>query len=571
MRSFSELLQEYITRTGISDAELARAIGVRRQTIFRWKEGTVARPRSRDDVLALSQKLRLSPAERDELLIAAGFHPEGPPPGAAPPHQETSLPAPTAHLRASLPTTFPPPGLDEDDEDPPSQPRGTHPTEQKPSRLRPLWFGLSALLFGALLLAMWASRREPLPAAAPGETLVIVGEFANFTGGEIGFNVAGRIADPLRQEVAQAGLAEVRVALWPELIRSEVEAQSVLARSAGWMVIWGEYDSGRVLARFVQNDAATPPPVVESLVASPDELFATINSEAPQEVRYLALLTLGAYYMDSGRHAQSRAILERAYASPPQEVDAQVTLLFRLGLAHQLGADPQRAEAIRYYTELLAIAPDHLLARYNRGLAYLDSAGRDRWRLALADFDGTLRRSPTFLAARIGRGVAYLYRRGPGDDEAALQDFSFVIERDSERTLAYFNRGLLAIRTDRRDLWEADLAQVIELAPAFAPGHSGLCWGYVLDNEAEKALPYCDAAVNLGAQEALHSRGIAYALQGDLERASQELRAFLAWLEAGPVTNPYAVYAGQVRGWLTALDAGTNPIDAQVLAELRGQ
>ncbi|MCU0510796.1 MAG: helix-turn-helix transcriptional regulator, partial [Anaerolineae bacterium] len=61
MRTFSELLREYIARTGVSDAELARAVGVQRQTIFRWKEGTVTRPRSAEEVLRLAAKLRLTP------------------------------------------------------------------------------------------------------------------------------------------------------------------------------------------------------------------------------------------------------------------------------------------------------------------------------------------------------------------------------------------------------------------------------------------------------------------------------------------------------------------------------
>ena len=79
MRSFSELLTEYTRRAGISDSELARSIGVRRQTIFRWKEGVVSRPRHRGDVLALAKRLRLTPEERDELLLAAGFRPEAQP------------------------------------------------------------------------------------------------------------------------------------------------------------------------------------------------------------------------------------------------------------------------------------------------------------------------------------------------------------------------------------------------------------------------------------------------------------------------------------------------------------
>ncbi len=78
MRSFSGLLREYTARTGVSDAELARALGVRRQTIFQWKEGLVEKPRSREDVLRCATKLRLSPEERDQFLLSAGFAPESP-------------------------------------------------------------------------------------------------------------------------------------------------------------------------------------------------------------------------------------------------------------------------------------------------------------------------------------------------------------------------------------------------------------------------------------------------------------------------------------------------------------
>ena len=70
MPTFGELLNHYIARAGITDAELARSTGVQRQTIFRWKEGVTARPRYREDVLRIAAKLRLSPAERDALLLA---------------------------------------------------------------------------------------------------------------------------------------------------------------------------------------------------------------------------------------------------------------------------------------------------------------------------------------------------------------------------------------------------------------------------------------------------------------------------------------------------------------------
>lgn len=559
MQTFSDLLKRHTERTGISDAELARAVGVRRQTIFRWKEGTVARPRSRDDVLAVSQKLRLSTSETDELLLAAGFHPEGERPLAVEPALIGGESMQAAPVRARLPDGFPSPddGLNSNSA-----------ATSGLSRFRWLGLGLSTLLLLALLVGIWLSRRPPLPVAAPGETLVIVGQFVNFSAGEIGFNVAGRIAEPLRQEIESAGLSTVRVALWPDPIRSEAEAQATLARTAAWMVIWGEYDSGRVLTRFTQAGSDAPPPV-ESLVASPDELFATINSALPQEVRYLALLTLGAFYTDNLDYAQARAVLGGAYAAPPQEPDARATLLFRLGLAFQLGTDPQMEEAIRFYTELLDLAPNHLLARYNRGLAYLDRRRVGDWENALADFDGVIQRSPSFLAAWVGRGVVYLYRRGAGDDAAALQDFTHVIQKDTQRPMAYYNRGLLAIRLDNHSLWEADLQRTVELAPDFAGGVSALCWGYVLDAEPQTALPVCDRAVALGANEALHSRGMAFAQAGQFPQAITDLRAFLGWLDQQPATSPYRVYKAQVEGWLADLVAGKNPITTEVLSALR--
>lgn len=556
MQTFSELLKRHTERTGISDAELARAVGVRRQTVFRWKEGTVARPRSRDDVLAVSRKLRLSAQEADELLIAAGFHPEG---------ERTLAPEDTpdaladAPIRAHLPAAFP---SEEDDGLP--EPA----TNDGLTGLRWIGLGVSLLLLLALLAGVWLSRRAPLPVAAPGETLVIVGQFVNFSAGDIGFNVAGRIAEPLRQEVESAGLPGVRVAIWPDPIRSEAEAQATLARSAGWMVIWGEYDSGRVLARFAQAGSAEPPPV-ESLVASPSELFATINSALPQEIRYLALLALGTFYGESGNYPQARAVLTRAYATPPQQTDARTALLLRLGLAYQLGDDPQPERAIGFYDELLALAPDQLVARYNRGLAFLDRQSAGDQARALADFEGVLQRNPNFLAARIGRGVALLYRRAEGDATAALQEFSYVIQQDDQRAMAYYNRGLLAIRFDNPSLWESDLQRTVELAPDFAGGYSALCWGYVLDAEPQKALPVCDRAVALGANEALHSRGIAFAQAGEYAQASTDLRAFLGWLNQQPATSPYRLYSVQVEAWLSELAEGQNPVTREVLATLR--
>ena len=79
MRTFASLLSEFVERAGIPDADLARRMGVSRQTVFRWREGTTRAPRRREDLLNLARLLRLDTPEREELLLSAGFAPEGPP------------------------------------------------------------------------------------------------------------------------------------------------------------------------------------------------------------------------------------------------------------------------------------------------------------------------------------------------------------------------------------------------------------------------------------------------------------------------------------------------------------
>ena len=77
-RTFADLLTEYMARTGIGDAELARRINVNRLTLIRWREGVTERPRHRDDVARCADVLRLTPEERDEFLLTAGFQPDSP-------------------------------------------------------------------------------------------------------------------------------------------------------------------------------------------------------------------------------------------------------------------------------------------------------------------------------------------------------------------------------------------------------------------------------------------------------------------------------------------------------------
>ncbi len=142
MQSFGELLDHYAKRTGVSDTELARTLGVSRQTIFRWREGKTSRPRYRGDVVKVAEKLRLTHAETNTLLLAAGF-----PPDVLPETTPSAEPA-----QAAQPTNKPAP----------------IPTQKKQRWLLLTFIGL--LTIGALLLAAlgigWWSRPSRVTSAA---------------------------------------------------------------------------------------------------------------------------------------------------------------------------------------------------------------------------------------------------------------------------------------------------------------------------------------------------------------------------------------------------------------------
>ena len=269
MDSFAQLLSQYTRRAGISDAELARAIGVRRQTIFRWKEGLTSRPRHRDDVLRCAAKLRLTPQERDELLIAAGFHPQAVPPPLVEPS----------------PAAAPPPPVS--------------------TRKRVLWVGAAALLTLVLIALLSAGRlRLSWPGSGPltiapaeaGETLVIVSQFANYASQRTGYNVAGRIREALLEDFAQAGLTGGRVDIWRQPVLDREEALRVGQAHRATLVIWGEYDSGRVLVTFTllaSGEAQATAARLLRQVTTPADLRAVINAELPTDVRWRALVSVG--------------------------------------------------------------------------------------------------------------------------------------------------------------------------------------------------------------------------------------------------------------------------------------
>lgn len=683
--TFGQLLAEYMSRSGISDSELARSIGVRRQTIFRWKEGLVERPRSRDDVLQCAKKLRLTDDERNRLLLAAGFAPEQltlnvgatpavPTPTTPPeahaasitPAVEPSLvddgvartevtadqpPALTDALSPPLenaltveyapaPTSAPvePTTLPESisyeplvDTSPSAQGAATTPLAS-PAAPQPLltpdlplsrylrwWPIVGAVMVVGMLSLVWMRGGvigpvvTPTPAppatvvlhpppqttptavlvAGEREALLLIAQFKGYIPNQT-YNVTGRISEELEEQIATAGLISTTVRSWPEEITTAVQARAVLTATKAMMVIWGEYDSGRVRVNLMARDPKAS--VDRDFKLTPDnELLTTINEIVPKDIRDTALLALGMLARDPdtyplavgqrlselGNYQAAAAVFDHALQLQPTDPLAVARLNFYLGYITARAGDVADYErAIAYYTSAIELNEKFYTALYNRGTLYLNLAQKapvdealflEKLNAAIADLTTVIALQPTYVDAYLNRAIAYYERDAPDDMTTALTDLDHVVAVKADYARAYYSRGLVHIRAGGGTQWIADFQRALLLKPDYVEAVSGLCWGYVLAQEAEKALPYCDQAVQHDKTGASRdSRAIAYAHLGRYADAVTDFRAYLTWLSSQPSFFDYARYRGPlVEQWITQLEAGQNPFDGALLDKLR--
>ncbi len=403
MQTFAELLTEFTSRTGIGDAELARRIPVSRLTLVRWKEGVTERPRYREDVLRVAEILRLTDEERDLLLVAGGFAPESPP---EPP--EASLPATQGE---ALPERAPDVLL-------------TIRPRRRRTGLTAAAVALVVVAAAGVVAGLALRDTTVYPEAAEGESLIVLAPFVNYTSGQQGFNVAGRLQDAIDTEIREAGLTGARTVEWPKEIEDEEDAEEAGERSGARLVIWGEYDSGRVIARFTvpQSEAQPRAGEVVDIASSPVGLPVTINAGLTAEVRHVALITLGQLYLEQQEFDLAKTVLIQASTSPPSDPEALANLRFLMGRAYRGGELFDYDEAIWLFTQTLAIRPTSAEAYINRGLSYLDRGREGDTDEAIADLTRALAIDFQNAAAYRGRAAAFEARNEPGDAERAAAD-----------------------------------------------------------------------------------------------------------------------------------------------------
>lgn len=531
--AFADLLTTYMERTGIGDTELARRIPVSRPTLIRWKEGVTTRPRYREDVVRCAELLLLTPEEQDEFLLAAGFSPDTP-----------SIPEETSAI-ATVPEAVPsetpvsteitavPPAPTARTEEPPGLSRASF-LRRWGLRLGLLAASLVIVALVAVLVMFVVMDRTVYPVASPGEALIVLAPFVNYTAGQQGFNVPGRLKEEIDREVRAAGISGVSTVEWPKRIHEETEAEAAGSRADAMLVIWGEYDSGRVIARFTVPDSRSEQrdQQVVDIASTPSELPATINIGLTEEVRYVALLTLGQLHLEQGEYDLAKAALIRALTKPPADPSALSNLRFNLGLAYRGGRKADFDIAIWLFSQVLSTDPDSVEAYNSRALTYLDRGERGDVELALDDLERALDIEPDRAATYLNLAVAYIERGGRDDLERAIADLDKALELNSDYASAYVNRSAAYIaRGEPDDLDRAfdDISMALETQPDLASAYVGLGNAYLnrsLPGDLELALGEFSRAIDLDATyaRAYFNRGLVHSELENLGSSVSDLR-----------------------------------------------
>jgi tetratricopeptide (TPR) repeat protein/transcriptional regulator with XRE-family HTH domain len=509
MESFSELLSTFAERTGISDAELARRTGVSRQTIFRWKEGRSRGPRHRDIVLQLANALQVSEPERDALLLAAGFPPVG---------NQVELDL-GAHSVGS-----------------------SSPFWKRPATMLVAAMLLVLLIGGSVLILVESSLVSNLFAPSPrraaeGETLILVSEFSNYANEQIGFNVAGRLTEAIRDELDDSISADLRVEKLGEVITTESLAQDLGAEYGATLVIWGEYDSGRVIVHSTVPylDLQTSARGREWFISSTEELTTVINSKLTQEIRWEVLHILGQTYYLAGESETAEGLFKRAVQVQTEDETNRGLAYFFLGLIESQRDAPDLDSVIAYYSEAVTLRPKLVSALNNRAIAYLE-------------------------------------RNAPGDLVRARDDFKLAVELAPSLYAATHNLAVTLFNMDPGSPEESIelLEQAAQLDPESPASPHAICWYHTYDGHPEEALPYCEQAVSLDPSGVyLESLAVTHAKLGEYEKAITELEAYLEYLRSNS-QQEFEDESSLVNSWIDKLRAHVDPFDREtILAILR--
>lgn len=162
-------------------------------------------------------------------------------------------------------------------------------------------------------------------------------------------------------------------------------------------------------------------------------------------------------------------------------------------------------DASKAFETVLEAAPDWTAARFNLGLAYLNSAGKtdadkkdapqgdggtkDTLESARQMFEMVLESEPNHTHATFSLGMYYQYK---GEMQEALDCFEKVYQADSDDPHVAYKFAEALIGVEKHEEALPVLEKLVEENPGFNSGVYRLARQYVRAREREKAMPYFD-------------------------------------------------------------------------------
>ncbi|HAY83951.1 MAG TPA: hypothetical protein DCY42_03230 [Chloroflexi bacterium] len=191
------------------------------------------------------------------------------------------------------------------------------------------------------------------------------------------------------------------------------------------------------------------------------------------------------------------------------------------------------------------------------------------WDAEVAEFEGGYYRWAIGLANTIldkwAEEYPYMYSNR-ADSYANLGDFDLAIkDLETAAKLPY-------MKEFKHSMENPDIGEFIyteDEINTIANLYNNLCWYLAITNQPDRALPYCEEAVELFPSIViLDSRAVVYAMLGKTEEAISDFEQVFALAE----DDPFGFYTDLVderKLWATALQNGEDPFTPEVLEILK--
>lgn len=280
--------------------------------------------------------------------------------------------------------------------------------------------------------------------------------------------------------------------------------------------------------------------------------------------------------------------------------DNYANAYFHRALIYGIKGDKERAFAD--FSKTLKLDPANIDARYIRSGILLHD---DKFEEAIRDAEKVKSLAPKQTKGYKVRGEIY---ERMGDFVAALTEYNKVVALEPENPENYFLRAKALLKNDQQKESLVELTMAISLAPTefkylfryyekrariyllikdythaledireltkIKPQDPGywnlLCWWSSLEGDLKEAVYAGNRAVEIEESNTSYrdSRGIAYGLSGDFEKAIDDLKFFLDNFDSEKF--PSVNLEGR-KEWVASMEQGKNPFDEDIIQALRNE